>query len=209
MERNELEFFTEGNPGKKYNVTLKETDGINGALLQYEHYQAFLPVAEFNRKKKFKYGCKGCPVHGKNLSCPPYSPGFTQYLGTPAMAKVICIRMPLVSFEHSLPEERYRLCFRRAKSILEKELYVYRERGFLVAGSGECLACEECVIVRGSDKCRKPEKRIYSLESLGISLTSLVESCFDFELEWSGDGKTAEFICSIGAVFPVDPSYQG
>ncbi len=208
MERDDLELLTEGNSEKNYKAAAKETDGHDGTLLHYEHYEALLPVTKFNRKKKFKTACEACPVHGKNLSCPPYSPGFTQYLGTPAMAKVICIRMPLASFEHPVPEERYRLCFRKAKSILEKELYGYRERGFLVAGSGECLACEECVIARGSDECRKPEKRIYSLESLGTSLTSLVESCFDFELEWSGNGYSADFICSIGAVFPVNRSHH-
>lgn len=81
------------------------------------------------------------------------------------------------------------------------ELLNHREHGYLVAGSGFCLACDVCAVEEGSDKCLKPNKRIYSLESLGVNLTALTQQCFGFELEWSASDHTSDFVCSLGAIF--------
>ncbi len=46
-----------------------------------------------------------------------------------------------------------------------------------------------------------PTKRIYSLESLGVSVVSLTEKAINFKLEWSGCDSAADFVSAIGAVF--------
>jgi hypothetical protein len=70
-----------------------------------------------------------------------------------------------------------------------------------IAGSGPCLACGECALSAGSDRCEKPEQRIYSLESLGINVVGLLKRYLDMELGWSTDGQHADFVCAVGAVF--------
>ena len=51
------------------------------------------------------------------------------------------------------------------KNLLTGELLKYRGEGYSVAGSGTCVACERCVIEDGGKKCKRPEERIYSVES--------------------------------------------
>ena len=104
-------------------------------------------------------------------------------------------------FRNVTQEKIYRECFRKARSILVEELLSYRKQGCLVAGAGFCLACDVCAVEKGSDNCKKPDKKIYSLESLGVNLIALTKRCFGFDLEWSVNDHAADFVCSLGAIF--------
>ncbi len=77
----------------------------------------------------------------------------------------------------------------------------HRRKGRAVAGAGPCLACEECAAETTDQTWRKPKKRIYSLESLGVNLTGLAKTCFNLDLEWSCKETFADFVCALGAVF--------
>ena len=70
-----------------------------------------------------------------------------------------------------------------------------------MAGCGACFACEECSAEIGEESCKLPDKRIYSLESLGVNVTALVKKCFDLDFEWTVDEHAADFVCGVGAVF--------
>jgi predicted metal-binding protein len=184
-----------------YRVQVKEASIDSETVLVYEQFEMTIPTAQFDQAQKYKLACEACPQQGKNFSCPPYSPTFQEYLGGLKTARVICIRIPQEVF-HFLPaEKRYRRCFLKARDLLVKELVDYREKGFRVAGSGACQACTVCAIQEGFENCQKPDQRIYSLESLGTNLIALTKRCFDFELEWNSQDHSADFVCSIGAVF--------
>ena len=88
-----------------------------------------------------------------------------------------------------------------ARSILTTELFKHREQGYTIAGSGTCVACEKCVIEDGDQRCKRPGERIYSLESLGVNVISLVKKCFNIDLDWNSDVITADFVSAVGAVF--------
>ena len=85
--------------------------------------------------------------------------------------------------------------------MLVVELLAKRGEGHVVAGSGPCLACEPCSLAEDDVMCRYPDKRVYSLESLGVDVAALVGSCFDFDLEWSDDEKKPGRVCAVGAFF--------
>ena len=186
---------------KKFEVEIKEFENSSGATLNYERYETTTPISSIVHGKKYKVACEACHKFGKNLACPPYSPGLAEYLDEQNHARIICIRMPQEYFRHVIQEEIYRECFRKARSILVEELLRYRERGYAIAGSGSCLACDVCAVEEGSCDCKNPNKKIYSLESLGVNLITLTKMCFDFDLEWSANEHAADFICSIGAIF--------
>lgn len=61
-----------------------------------------------------------------------------------------------------------------------------------------CLACP---IIEGEGLCIKPERQIFSLESLGANVSTLIERCFDFSLEWSKQRNAARHVCAVGAFF--------
>lgn len=184
-----------------FKVTVKEHEDASGTTLYYERYEAIIPISFFDHAKKYKTACEACQTFGKNFSCPPYSPYFPEFLDAQNYARVLCIRMSQEYFRNVIQEKIYLECFRKARSILVEELLSYRKQGYLVAGAGFCLACDVCAVEEGSDSCKNPDKKIYSLESLGVNLTSLTKQCFGFDLEWSVNGQAADFICSLGAIF--------
>lgn len=185
----------------KFQVMVKEYRDTSGETLFYERYETIIPISSFDHAQEYKIACEACHKFGKNFACPPYSPYLPKYLDTQNYAKVLCIRMPQEYFRDVIQEKIYRECFRKARSILVDELLSYRSQGYLIAGSGFCLACEVCAVEEGFDSCKKPNKKIYSLESLGVNLIALTKRCFEFDLEWSSNDYATDFVCSIGAIF--------
>ena len=195
-----MNYSTKHRQNEKMEVGVLEYVDDSGNTIYYERYEGLLALADFDHGKKYKLACRGCPRYGKNLSCPPYSPTFRQYADRTKFAKVICLRFPMGSFAHLLVEERYRSCFRQARSLLVDELLEYRSRGHIVAGCGACFACEQCGAEICEEDCKLPDKRIYSLESLGVNVTSLVKRCFELDFEWTVEEHAADFVCAVGAV---------
>jgi predicted metal-binding protein len=179
---------------------LRHKDDV-GNEIWYERYEQDLHISEFDHSPKYKAACGECPRRGRNLACPPFSPIFADYIDDAQSATIICIRLPMEYYTNVPLENRYRSCFRKAASILVDALLSHRKKGRLVLGSGACLTCEQCAAEVGVERCKKPEKQVYSLESVGVNVIGLVNTCFDIDLEWSADEHTAQFVCAVGAVF--------
>lgn len=97
--------------------------------------------------------------------------------------------------------EAYHAAFTIMRSLLVGELMEKRGAGYTIAGSGACLVCGPCAGESGATECRFPDKRIYSLESMGVNVVSLTEKAFGIKLEWSDDTHTASHVSTIGAMF--------
>jgi predicted metal-binding protein len=184
-----------------FRVDVLEFINEAGAKVFYERYEGEFPLSFIEQDKKFKMACEVCEKFGKNLSCPPFSPTFGDYVKDDEKAKVICLRIPQEYFDHVIPEEKYNLCFEKGRQLLTEELVQFKKQGFRIAGSGPCLACKKCSAETDVRICFKPEERIFSLESLGVNLILLANQCFNIDLEWTGYGRPADFVCAIGAVF--------
>ena len=184
---------------KKFSAEIvSEKDG------PFRRLAAALPVSGFIAGAGYKKACFGCEHQGKNLSCPPFSPSFAQYVGAAEQAGVIAIGR-----ESGSPGDDPLALFAEARERLLRELLAWRQKGHLVAGAGACSACATCVAREGSVACRSPEKMVYSLESLGVNVAALTKSCFGFDLEWPGAGRPVEVIWAIGAVFFRAREYWG
>lgn len=203
MLNKEGDFIKRKISGEKVEVEVLEHLDESGNSIYLERYERFLPPGEFDHGV-YKHNCEACRSYGKNLACPPYSPIFSQYIGDAKTARVICLRIPLEYFDQIITEEKYRAGFRTVRRLLTDELLGYREKGYVIAGSGKCLACEQCSIETGDENCKYPERKVYSLESLGVNVIPLVKRSFNLDLEWSEDGRSASFVSSVGAVFYTD-----
>lgn len=177
----------------------------SGKSVQYEKYEATLSISDFEWGVQYKDLCKACPEYGKRFSCPPHSPFFPEQKGEAHRAIVICVRFPGEYFSNLSTEKDYLTrFFRKAGKVLVEVLLGYRSKGHVIAGSGPCLACEPCAAQEGLEKCLKPDKQIYSLESLGVNVAALCKRAFNLDLEWGADGRPAGHVCAIGAVFLSD-----
>lgn len=144
---------------------------------------------------------KGCKNYGCKYSCPPLSPTFQMFSASTSIAQVICYKIDLSQFAPIALYSRIRSGNSILKSLLDRELRSFSADGYKVAGSGSCRACKVCG-ARIGVPCKKPHRRIYSLEALGVDVATLVEKLFGFELEWYlPDRKRPEYTCTVGALF--------
>ncbi len=142
----------------------------------------------------------GCVNFNKKYSCPPFSPDFFELFNKDRLITIICYQLDLKQYAPLHHYQRIKASNSVLKSILDKELYELKKSGLRVAGSGSCRACKPCG-AKENLPCKKPHKRIYSLESMGVDVDDLVRRCFGFSLEWY-QKKTPkpEITCVVGAV---------
>jgi len=181
------------------------TEFVNaaGETLHAERHERFVPVAQIEHSPRFQDFCKTCPRYGKNLACPPNTPDFASYAGDAGAARIICFRIPLADPDKTTADQQ-RTDIRQAGKLLADELATYQKQGLKVAGAGGCRACETCAGESGGDTCHQPAERIFSLEAMGVDVSSLLKRNFGFSLEWNRDGQRANYLCTVGAVFYDD-----
>jgi predicted metal-binding protein len=182
-------------------VEICEYRDPTGAVRSYVRYVAIVSLSEFEQGARFKDMCGECPHHGRNFSCPPHSPSFLDHVRSASRAEVICITLPKAEFPGPTPQDVYHACFREGSRLLRAELDRHRSEGKMIAGSGPCLACNRCSLEAGKGACSQPEKRIYSLESLGVNVIGLLKRVFGIDLEWDSDEEKASTVCAVGAAF--------
>lgn len=171
--------------------------------LQIEKFIAPVPSCKIETNPSaFSSLCKsGCRNYGNKYSCPPFSPKYSDFLESTSTVRVICYRLNLEQFAPIALYSRIRAGNSVLKSLIDKELRSLKTRGVKVAGSGSCRACKVCA-AKLNVPCKKPDRKIYSLEALGVNVDSLVEKLFAFELEWYLPGrKPPAYTCTVGAVF--------
>lgn len=151
---------------------------------------------------KFNLLCfNNCKNYGLKYSCPPFSPIFFKFTKKKGKVIVICFQFNLDQYTNLNIYNSIRAGNSILKSLIERELLSLRQKGFIVAGSGSCRACKSCGAKIGVP-CKKPDRRIYSLEALGVNVNQLVKDCFGFKLQWYIPGKEIpEYTCVVGAVF--------
>lgn len=166
-------------------------------------YSTTISLKDINTDKVlFSKLCKqGCSNFGNKYSCPPHSPILSKFSKNYKKLSVICYRLDLNQYAPLPVYSRIRAGNAVLKSKVDKFLYEKKDVGFKVAGSGSCRACKPCA-AKTKDKCKKPHKLIYSLESLGVDVNHLTDLCFGFQLQWySKNSKNPEYTCAVGGVF--------
>lgn len=181
---------------------IRELIDDSGVPIRYERYSVEADVTDFEYGLRYKGLCEACPEYGKRFSCPPRSPFFPEYIGEARKAVVVCVRFPREFFADLAGEKDFLArFFGKAGKLVVDTLLQYRAEGRVVAGSGPCLACARCAAEAGLDACSQPDKRIFSLESLGVNVALLCKTVFGLDLEWSSDNRPAEHVCAVGAAF--------
>lgn len=151
----------------------------------------------------FSGKCKqSCCNYNIKLCCPPHSPRFETLAPDNQWLHVICLRMALdqlPSFKN--PYHRVRMANVMLKSRLTRVLLAWRAANpeDYVLGSGACRACKRCAAI-DELPCKKPEKRIYSLEATGVNCEHLVKACFGFGLEWYSPGRPCSTTLVVGGI---------
>lgn len=172
-------------------------------ILTIEQFTSVIQINDFEVNQSYysKLCESGCRNYCKKYSCPPFSPSFSDFLGTSLVVQVLCYRLDLSQFAPIAVYSRIRAGNSVLKSLIDKKLTAFKAQGFKVAGSGSCRACKICG-AKLNVPCKKPDRRIYSLEALGVDVNSLVLDAFGFPLQWYLKGRDIpDYTCTVGAVF--------
>ncbi len=118
----------------------------------------------------------GCPTYGKNLRCPPYTPGvdeFRRMLSEYSYAMLVKIEGPEIS-----PGDlsNYFSFYKdKINILLELERAAFREGyNFTTAFfAGSCKLCEECNV---GGECINPTTARFSMESMGVNVFKTAEN---------------------------------
>ena len=180
---------------------MKKIPKVKFGTRAFERFENEIPIDRLKFDERVKVACTSCEMFGKNFACPPYSPDLQVYSAAAKTVLVICYRVAVEHTKAAAVEEQYLTAYQVAKEHLHNNLNIYHTRGYTVAGCGPCEECAHCAVEKGSNICKFPRKRIFSLESLGINLVELSKEIFGFTLEWSGPRTAANFVSAIGAVF--------
>lgn len=184
----------------RWSVEVGEFEAVSGERVTCERYVGFCELSAFVHSPTVREACGSCPRSGKNLGCPPFSPHFTEFVGSATSALVVMFRGPVSALEGESAEEAMRTSGHLLQSVLRRELLEWREAGFVVAGAGACKGCPKCAAEAGATECPYPEKLVYSLESTGINVAQLASTLFGIELDWGENGLESTVVAA-GGVF--------
>lgn len=163
------------------------------------HYKIVNKNAVKVDKKFFENKCKTCRNYNKKYSCPPLSPEFNSYVDCDKLL-VLMLKMNLNQLDGFDYNEFHKI--RIGNAILKPKIEkIMRELGggskFL--SSGACRLCKPCQLTL-KKPCKHPDKRRYSLESLGVNCDALSKDLFGTPLLWYKDKKASEYTLVICAL---------
>lgn len=150
------------------------------------------------KKELFESLCKkGCINYNNKYSCPPFSPNFKNLIQDKEGLFVVIFLVNLKEIP-STEYNKVRIANVVMKSRIEKFMRsIEKDSNFL--STGACRLCKPC---QGKKKlpCKHPEKRRYSLESVGINCNKLTKDLFGIKLFWYKNKASPEYtsiVCGL------------
>lgn len=161
-------------PSKNIEIHLKTKITIANELIKYEN------------SDYFSHLCKiGCVNYGEKWSCPPYSPRYSIYSKNFKYCLLILFCCNLMQFDYVKTEYmKVKACNSILKSQSDRlSRFLEDELSGRLLSNGSCRLCKPCA-KKNSEKCKKPLKRRYSLEALGLNVGAISNEYFNHELLW-------------------------
>lgn len=177
-----------------------------------ETKEVTLPLREFTERfvdvAKFLGYCKECPSYNVRCCCPPYDFNPEDLWRKYREVKISGVKIVFDAADVGTVLDSD-ACNRVYTEILQKEadaLYVRLKEEELAApdrlllNAGPCRICGDKTCDRREHKCRRPEMRRFSIESLGGDVSAVTTDLLGFDLHWIEGGKLPPYLCQIGGM---------
>ena len=164
-------------------------------------------VAGYVDIPKFAGCCMRCKGYGRTWACPPYdfdvSDFWNDYSSVLLYGKKVIVPQEMLDkvYEPDELKKAYYGLLKPVKRDMLDELFDMERQyeGSTALSSGGCDFCEKCA--RLSDKpCVHPEKKRYSVESIGGDVVKSLKELFNEEVVWASDGRLPEHYILLGAL---------
>ncbi|PWL55778.1 MAG: hypothetical protein DBY38_00350 [Clostridium cadaveris] len=182
----------------------------------------------YNPKLINKY-CESCNKYSKVWTCPPLPFIDKDFLLKYKYCHIISGKVLINSLDDNEINLLVNRSFKKYSDIsISKDnfsnifngiYYAFREtndekilkledtfKNTLALVSGRCLICSNCTRVNNMP-CIHPNKLRYSLESLGLDVSSIMENVLGEKLQWSNE-KNPEYVTGVSALLSNSPISQ-
>jgi len=144
-------------------------------------------ILKHQDKALFDDMCRtGCKNFGKKLSCPPLSPSFENYSRgyKKCIVYLMSIRMSQMNYMPKGANGYFKVKVANGiiKCLMDNLIIKNRKDGQRLISSGSCRMCTKCA--GPGESCKKPYRRVFSYEALGINVSELAKATFKYELQW-------------------------
>lgn len=159
-------------------------------------YKGFIPKKDIKIERKlFAKMCKqGCKNYSKKYSCPPFTPDFEKITNKHEGLFIVLFLCNLEEI-NSTEYNKIRIANVVMKSRLMKLMrYLEDKHKTIFLSTGSCNLCKPCKL-KLKLPCTHPQKRRYSLESIGIDCNHISEKLFSKPLLWYKDKKAPKYTC--------------
>lgn len=162
-------------------------------------------LLEFFEKDFVESLCMRCPNYSKIWSCPSFNLDIVKYFSKYRYAYIIGAKVYYkdVADYYNSDDDLNKIIndvYNNARSIFDKQLLNIEldNDDSKALYAGRCMICEKCS--REDNKpCLHYDKMRYSLEALGINVSSITENVLEDKILWNKDGLP-EYCLLIGAV---------
>lgn len=164
----------------------------------------FISIKKVRTKKElFLNMCKeGCRNYNKKYCCPPLSPNFNSYVKGYNQLFILFFSLGLKQLDNFGYYDYHKVRIGNAviKPRIEKIMrYLEIKFNSKFLSTGACRLCKPCQL-KVKKSCKHPDKRRYSLESLGVYCDILSKKLFNKPLLWYENRKAPEYTSVICAL---------
>lgn len=160
-------------------------------------------MKELNKhlKRKEVYGyCKSCPNYNKIWTCPPYLNKEDEFISAYNYAYIIESKVIFEENEIKTEEEVLSKFQEHRRKLGNRLLEIEKTISDSVSlYAGNCYHCDNC-LRENSIECKYPEKKRYSLESVGYDVSLITKNILDSEILWM-QGQIPEYLLAVAAIF--------
>lgn len=177
------------------------TELIEGEISAEEYLEKYV------RPEEFVEYCRQCPNHNRIWSCPEYDFDtreiFRRYKKLRLFGLKIVYSDEARSRSYTREEmgEVIRESMMKERKRLDSVLSWYEDvtDGYAL-NAGACTICAEGCTRPEGKPCRFPEKRRYSLESLGADVSATLSEVLGTELKWDSEGRLPEYYTLVAGL---------
>lgn len=171
-----------------------------------------IAVSEFLERfvdvEKFLGYCKECKNYDVHCACPPYDFDPVELWKKYTELKVVGLKITFdadfagTELDHDAWTALYKEIIRKESFGLYKRLLAEEEagEGLFLLNPGSCSVCGDDHCDRRKAPCAHPEKRRYSIESLGGDVPAVSKEVLGLELKWIEAGLVPEYLVLVGGM---------
>lgn len=141
--------------------------------------------------------CTNCPNYNNNWTCPPHQMDSKEHVFQ--FSNVLLI-MTKIYLNQEITKEKALEQFYRYRHDVGNVLLSLEGHDEEVLYCGQCYQCNVCSKAN-QEPCRFEKKKRYSVESLGFTVSEILNEVFKEEILWMTDSNVPAYFISLSGIF--------